>query len=108
MMKRIFFLVFCGSILVSCDNRSGSSSSGGDYNPSFTGSGDSESGTYVIGVVSTVYYDGAPAGKYEVIQRGSSQYVRRVGGTQEYSFFEDHQYGYNYTFWNGATWLFFF
>lgn len=108
MIKRIFILLFCGCILLGCNNRSGSGSSGGGYSPSFTGSSSSESGTYVIRTVPTVYIDGTPAGKYEVIQRGSSQYVRRVGGTQEYNFIEDYQYGFNYVFWNGVAWLYFY
>lgn len=106
-MKRILYLLFGVCILIGCESRSGSSNSVGSYSPSFTGNDDTGSGTYVIRTVPTVYIDGTPAGRYEVIQRGSYQYVRRVGGTQEYGFSEDYQYGFNYVFWNGAAWLYF-
>lgn len=106
-MKRILFLLFSICILISCDNRSGSSG-GGSYTPSFTGSDDSNSGAYVLRTVTAFYPNGASAGRYEIVQRGSYQYARREGGTQEYDISEDYQNGFNYVFWNGASYLFFY
>lgn len=107
-MNKIIILLFSVCIFVGCDSRGGSSNSEGNYSPSFTGSGDSNSGTYVLRTVTAVYSNGASAGRYEVIQRGSYQYARREGGTLEYNITEDYQNGFNYVFWNGAAWLYFY
>ena len=105
-MKKVLFTMLVCALLVGCDSRSGGNRS--VYSPTFTGSDNSSSGTYVIRTVPTCYSDGTPAGYYEVVQRGAVQYVRRVNGTQEYNFNEDFQNGFNYVFWNGAAWLYFY
>lgn len=109
-MRHCSFSLFIAiiSFLISCDSGGGSTSGGNSYSPSFTGNTDSSSGTYVLRTVNTVYANGASAGCYEVIQRGRSQYARRVGGIQEYDLNIDYNNGYNYVFWNGAAWLFFY
>lgn len=107
-MKKLFVLLSMVCFLTSCDSRSGGNSGVGSYNPSFTGSGDSNSGAFVLRTVTAFYSNGVSAGRYEIVQRGSYQYARIEGGTQEYSINEDYQNGFNYVFWNGAAWLFFY
>lgn len=104
-MKRILFLFFSVCILIGCESRSGSNSSRDSYSPSFTGNDDS--GSRVLRTVTAFYSNGASAGRYEIVQRGSYQYARREGGIQEYSINVDYQNGFNF-FWNGATYLFFY
>ena len=106
-MKKFFILLSIVCLLTSCDSRSGGNG-GGSYNPSFTGSGDSNSSAFILRTVTAFYSNGASAGRYEVVQRGSYQYARREGGTQEYSINADYQNGFNYVFWNGAAWLYFY
>lgn len=107
-MRRILYLIFGVCILIGCESRSGSSNSVGSYSPSFTGNDDTGSGAYVLRTVTAFYSNGASAGRYEIVQRGSYQYARREGGTQEYDINVDSQNGFNYVFWNGAAWLFFY
>lgn len=107
-MKRVLFLLLSVCILAGCANRSRSSSSGGGYSPSFMGSGDTESCAYILRTVTAFYSNGASAGRFEVVQRGSYQYARKEGGTQEYNIIVDYQNGFNYVFWNGASWLYFY
>lgn len=47
------------------------------------GSGDTESCAYILRTVTAFYSNGASAGRFEVVQRGSYQYARKEGGTQE-------------------------
>lgn len=107
MKRTIFIIISIVCLLIGCD--SNSNSGGGGYNPSFTGNGNSESDAFVLRTVTAFYSNGAAASPhYEIIQRGSSQYARMEGGTNEYPINVDSNYGFNYVFWNGASWLYFY
>ena len=109
-MKKVLILLAVVFALQSCDSDSGSEyrpvTTPGGYNPSFTGS---SSNSYVLRTVTAFYSSGTSAGRFEVIQKGNGfQYARRVGGTLEYQVNPDHTHGYNYVFWDGASWLYFY
>lgn len=84
-MKRTIFIISIVCLLIGCDSRSGSNTVGGSYNPPFTGSSNTESDAIVLRNVTALYSNGTPATpRYEIVQRGRSQYARMEGGTIEY------------------------
>lgn len=75
---------------------------GGSYPVTFGG------GSYTLRTIRAFHRNGDPAGKYEIVQKGDFQYAHKEGWTQEFLITEDYQNGFNYSFWNGAEYLFFY